>query len=174
MKHRSAIEKVSEPAIVQLLPDDRFFQRMADLRELIARRAYELFSESGFTHGHDLEHWLQAEAQLLTPAPVEIVESQDAITVKTALPGCAAKDIEIHVEPQRLFISAHQLEESKEKKRNSIASEQRLQRIFRSLDLPTQIDPEKVKATFSNGELQIELPKAKPEQNLAAATDVAA
>jgi len=113
MKHRSAIEKVSEPAIVQLLPDDRFFQRMADLRELIARRAYELFSESGFTHGHDLEHWLQAESQLLTPAPVEIVESQDAITVKTALPGCAAKDIEIHVEPQRLFISAHQLEESR-------------------------------------------------------------
>src|ERR1039457_2473289 len=105
MRHESAIEKAPAPAIIQLLPDDRFLQRMADLRELIARRAYELFAEGGFEHGHDLEDWLRAESQLLTLAPAEIFESQEAITVKTALPGYGAQDIEIHVEPQRLFIS---------------------------------------------------------------------
>jgi hypothetical protein len=31
----------------------------------IARRAYALFEQSGCIPGHDMEHWLQAEAQLL-------------------------------------------------------------------------------------------------------------
>lgn len=161
MKHESALEKARVPVIVQLLSDDRFLQRMADLRELIAQRAYELFAESGFTNGHDLEDWLRAEAQFLTVAPVEIVESAETLTVKTALPGWNARDIEIHVEPQRLFISAQTQENSTEKKGDSISSEQRLERMFRSLDLPVQIDPKKVKATFSSGELKVELPKAK-------------
>ena len=30
----------------------------------IAERAYNLFSASGYIPGHDLEHWLQAEAQI--------------------------------------------------------------------------------------------------------------
>jgi hypothetical protein len=30
----------------------------------IARRSYELFLASGGTHGHDVEHWLQAERDL--------------------------------------------------------------------------------------------------------------
>ena len=30
----------------------------------IAGRAYDLFSASGHIPGHDVEHWLQAEAQL--------------------------------------------------------------------------------------------------------------
>jgi HSP20 family molecular chaperone IbpA len=176
MKHVSvsAIEKARTPAIVPLLPDDRFLQRTADLRKLIAGRAYELFVEGGFTHGHDLEDWLRAESQLLTNTPMEIFESQEAITIKTALPGWSAQDIEIHVEQQRFSISGQQLEESEHKKGKSIRSEQRWKRIFRSLNLPAQIDPEKVRATFSNGELQVELPKVKAEQKVDATTNAAA
>lgn len=32
---------------------------------MIAVRAYELFLESGAVHGHDVEHWLRAERELL-------------------------------------------------------------------------------------------------------------
>jgi hypothetical protein len=34
-------------------------------REDIARRAYELFEQSGGVHGRDIQHWLDAERQLL-------------------------------------------------------------------------------------------------------------
>ncbi len=37
-------------------------------REAIAARAYELFERDGRSHGHDLDHWLEAERQLV-PAP---------------------------------------------------------------------------------------------------------
>lgn len=32
--------------------------------EDIARRAYEIFMARGAAHGHDVEHWLQAEREL--------------------------------------------------------------------------------------------------------------
>ena len=36
----------------------------AERRAHIAQRAYELFEERGFAHGHDVEDWLQAEREL--------------------------------------------------------------------------------------------------------------
>ena len=36
--------------------------------EAIARRAYEIYVERGQPHGHDLEHWLAAERELLDRA----------------------------------------------------------------------------------------------------------
>jgi hypothetical protein len=35
-----------------------------DLREQISRRAYELYERRGREHGHEVEDWLQAEAEL--------------------------------------------------------------------------------------------------------------
>lgn len=33
--------------------------------EYIRLRAYQLWEERGCEHGHDLEHWLQAEVEIL-------------------------------------------------------------------------------------------------------------
>jgi hypothetical protein len=37
----------------------------APSRHQIAQLAYRYFEESGFAHGHALEHWLRAEAELI-------------------------------------------------------------------------------------------------------------
>jgi len=34
------------------------------VEELIRRRAFELFQESGAQHGRDQEHWFRAEAEI--------------------------------------------------------------------------------------------------------------
>lgn len=36
----------------------------SDLRELIARRAYEIYEERGGSHGDDINDWLRAEAEV--------------------------------------------------------------------------------------------------------------
>ena len=36
-------------------------------RDQIAQRAYELFTARGYQHGHDVEDWLRAEAELTQP-----------------------------------------------------------------------------------------------------------
>jgi hypothetical protein len=35
-----------------------------DLPERIRRRTYELWKQGGCEHGHDAEHWLQAEREV--------------------------------------------------------------------------------------------------------------
>jgi hypothetical protein len=35
-----------------------------DLREMIARRAYEIYEERGGRHGDDINDWLRAEAEV--------------------------------------------------------------------------------------------------------------
>lgn len=173
---RARVEVTAAPAIIQLLPEDRFSQIMADVHELIARRAYELFVERGFKHGHDVEDWLRAESQLLRVSPIAVSETAETITVKTALPGYRAEDLEIHVEPRRVFITGNPVTENPgsevEKKKGTDSSRERLNRIFRSIDLPAQIDPEKVTATFSSGELEILLSK-KAAAEVVAKTAVA-
>jgi hypothetical protein len=35
-----------------------------EVKARIQQRAYRLFEAGGFEHGHDLEHWLEAERQI--------------------------------------------------------------------------------------------------------------
>jgi HSP20 family protein len=163
MKRDNATPITEKPAIFSLFPESAFLKTIADVRELIANRAYELFSARGFVHGHDVDDWFQAESELVTSIPVGLLETPDALKVNTVLPGYRAKDIQIHVEPQRLFISGQRDK-----------TEQQSEQIFRSIDLPARIDPKRVKATFRNGELEIELPKAGEAKKVAVAAKVAA
>ena len=46
--------------------------------EIISLRAYQLFEKRGRVHGHDLEDWLQAEAEIFggKPAASEVKEAK--------------------------------------------------------------------------------------------------
>jgi HSP20 family molecular chaperone IbpA len=66
------------------------------------------------------------------------------MTVRAAPPGYSAKDIEIHVEPQRAFTIGQPQEKSKKKNGKINDSEQRSNRICRSIDLLAQIDAERL------------------------------
>ncbi len=48
--------RVSTPAQAPLAP--------APMADEIARRAYEIYEQSGFRQGQDLDHWLIAEREL--------------------------------------------------------------------------------------------------------------
>jgi len=172
MKHRLA-ETTESPVIFKLLPEDHFFQVVSDIHRLIARRAYLLFSARGFTDGHDLDDWLQAESEILELAPWKVSETEDAIIATAKLPDYPAKDIEIHVDPQRLFVSGQREETTDSKKKKASHSEQCSNLLFCALDLPAVIDPDKVSATLSNGQLRIELPKHKTAEEIPIAAKAA-
>jgi hypothetical protein len=46
--------------------------------ELVRIRAYRLYEERGCEHGHDLEDWLQAEAEIFGKKPAAAAEAEDA------------------------------------------------------------------------------------------------
>jgi len=156
MKHDTSTEVTIAP---KALPESSFLSKMAEIENTVARRAYELFASSGFTQGHALEDWLFAESELLGRMPIEVKENPKEVTVKAGLPGFTEKDIEIHVEPRRLFISGVREEKSQDKKKGETFYSERSDQVFRTIDLPADVDPDKVNATLSNGELEITLPK---------------
>ena len=44
---------------------DELNQQASELEEAVRRRAYERYEERGRIDGHELEDWLEAEAQVL-------------------------------------------------------------------------------------------------------------
>jgi len=164
MKPDTATELTITP---KPLPENLFLRKMDEIENRIARRAYELFASSGFTDGHDIEDWLLAESELFGRMPVEVTENDKDVTVKAGLPGFTEKDIEIRVEPRRLFISGERQEKSENKKRGEMVYSERSDQVFRTINLPAEVDSNKVKATLSKGELEITLPKREIGKKIA-------
>ena len=57
-------QKTSAPKISRARKTDTVTTTGLVTREQIAQRAYERFAARGFQHGHDVEDWLGAEAEL--------------------------------------------------------------------------------------------------------------
>lgn len=146
-----------EPA--GLVPGDAFYELSQRFRDLISRRAYELFELRGSADGYDREDWLQAETEILQSVPVEVTESESAVTVSAEVPGFTEKDLEVRVAPRAVCISGARQEVSREKDESGSPVEQRSSQIFRALELPCEIDPSRVGAIVSNGILELSLLK---------------
>lgn len=153
--------------------ENSFLSSMDEIESKIARRAYELFASSGFTNGHDLEDWLLAESELFGRTPVELTETEKELTINAGLPGFTEKDIEIRLEPRRLFINANRQEKSESKKKGETVYSECSNQLFRTIELPTDVDPERVKATLSKGELEITLPKKESGKKISIEEKVA-
>ena len=52
--------------------------------ETIGARAYQLFEQHGYEHGHDLDDWLQAEAELVGKKPERASEDGGGILRRVA------------------------------------------------------------------------------------------
>ena len=90
---------------------------------------------------------------------VDVVESDNEITVTADLPGMEEKDIELQVEGNALLIRGEREEHTEEKDRNVYRSERRYGSFRRSVTLPTEVDSEKAEAVYKNGVLTVKLPK---------------
>lgn len=134
---------------------------VSELYNQVARRAYELFRQRGYSHGYHADDWFQAESELLQPAPIHIEEEDDKFIVRAEVPGFRPNQIDVRVEPTRLLISGNAEEQERQRTRgNTIYSESRRAQLFRVVNLPAEINSEKAQASLADGILQIVLPKA--------------
>lgn len=115
----------------------------------------------------------QRAAQRWVPA-MDLVEADDAFVLRADLPGVSQEDVSIEVDDQLLTVAG-------ERKSDHQAREDgfyRLERAFggfsRSLTLPKGVDAAAVTASFSQGVLEVRIPKpaeAKPRRIRIEATD---
>src|SRR5437660_10447033 len=105
MEDQTATELVQTPQTPEGFVGDPTFKRTQEINDLIARRAYELFEARGFAHGHDLEDWLHAEAELVLNVPVDITETETEVTIHAEVPGFSEKDLGVQAAPRCLGIT---------------------------------------------------------------------
>jgi HSP20 family protein len=147
-------------AITGPAESQRLLDQMERVYDAVARRAFEIFDGNGRTNGRDLGDWLQAESEILHPMHLELFETDDALTVKAEVPGFTAKELDVQAEGNRLTISGRHESKEERSKGKTIYSEQCAKEVFRSIALPSVVDPSKVNATLKDGVLTVELPRA--------------
>src|SRR5207244_1130042 len=109
--------------------------------------------------GRELDDWLRAESELLHPMHLELMESDNHVTVRAEVPGFSAKELEINVEPRRLTISGKRETKDEAKKGNTVYSELCAGEILRVVDRPTDVGISNAAATLKDGILNIKMTK---------------
>lgn len=131
------------------------FEILSDLQDDFGR----LFSPSIRGNTADL-------GRALVPS-LEIHEDENQYTLGIDVPGIDRKNIDISVTGNTLTLKGERNEESKKKEKGYFYTERRYGSFQRSVQLPSEVDSEKIVANYKDGVLEVVIPKsekAKPKQ----------
>lgn len=92
---------------------------------------------------------------------VDMYETDDAVVVKSTVPGIKPEDLDISITGDTLTIKGETKAEKEVKGENYIRRERRYGSFSRSLTIPVLIVSDKAEAEFENGVLTLTLPKAE-------------
>jgi len=155
-----AVEKCRESGTFP----ETLYEKMNALTEDIRRRAFNLFERRGGTIGRDLDDWLEAEREVVWSPASELIENKNDFRARLALPGFDPKDLEVTATPNALVVRAESAHTHEGKEGEVCFCEFSEQKIFRRLDLPSEIDVDRVTASLDKGILEISAPKAASKQ----------
>lgn len=133
------------------------YREVATLQDRLSR------AFGGYAHGgreRDDELSLAAWAP-----PVDIAEEKDRILITAELPGFKENEIDIQTENGMLTLRGERRFEKEAEGKNYHRVERSYGQFVRTFSLPNNVDRERIKATFRDGLLEIDLPKredAKP------------
>jgi HSP20 family protein len=98
---------------------------------------------------------------------VDVYETADDIRVKAELPGLKKEDIDLTVQGETLILRGERKQEHTEEKDNYHRIERSYGQFHRTVSLPSPVNAAAVNASYTNGILEVVLPKreeAKPRQ----------
>jgi HSP20 family protein len=140
---------------------DKHLKRWDPFRELVSLREDmdRLFSTFFGRHPEEMEGFW-------SPV-VDIEESNDNFLVKVEVPGLKKDDIKIAVRGNMLTVSGERKQETETKNKTFHRIERSYGKFSRTISLPSDVEPDKVKASYKDGILTITLPKpesTKPKE----------
>ncbi len=98
---------------------------------------------------------------------LEFKEDENQFLVHLDIPGMERKDLDISVSGNTLSVKGERKTEEHKKEKGYFYSERHYGSFQRSVELPAEVDTDKVAASYKDGVLELVLPKsekAKPKQ----------
>ena len=92
---------------------------------------------------------------------LDVHDDKDSLSVQVELPGVKKDEIDIALHDGVLTVSGERKIERERKEGETFRSERYFGKFQRSVTLPTAVDAGKVKASYKDGILTIDLPKAE-------------
>jgi HSP20 family protein len=100
------------------------------------------------------------EGQPQMQIKMDVKEDDSAYTVHADIPGVKKEDIQVSIEGNQISISAETKMEKEEKKGEKVLrSERYIGKVARSFTLAHEVDEAKSEAKYSDGVLELTLPK---------------
>jgi HSP20 family protein len=130
------------------------FDRLASFRDEI-NRLFDVSapSDSGFFSGWN--------------PTLDVYDEKERFLVSIELPGMKKEEINLSFQDGVLTVSGERKHEREGQEGETFRSERYFGKFQRSVNLPASVDAAKISATYKDGVLQIDLPKAeeaKPKQ----------
>jgi HSP20 family protein len=94
--------------------------------------------------------------------PMDLVEVEDHFVLKADLPGLTEGDVNIEVQDGTLTISGERKAEHEQREKGWYRIERSFGSFSRSLTLPDGVDADRIEASFTDGVLEVHIPK--PEE----------
>jgi len=132
------------------------FRNVAALQDRINR----IFDES-FTRTDDVDDDISMCAWKPT---VDIYETDEAIILKAELPGIKKEDVSVEINDNVLTLKGERVEDKEIKEGNYFRKERCFGTFSRAFNLQYRVQPDKIKAKFKDGVLEIEIPKPEKEK----------
>jgi HSP20 family protein len=163
---KTALESKEQTIPVSTEIEESIFEQFKETVQSIAHRAFELFEKRGRQFGYEVEDWLRAESEFFKRVPLEVRDADGNLEIRAEVPGFKPDELKVYVEPHKLTISGETELKTENKDENTLYSEWRAQKIFRSFDLPLEVKTADAKATLKDGVLMLTMPKAEAAEPL--------
>lgn len=92
---------------------------------------------------------------------IEIYEEKDEVVVKAEIPGLKREDLEIDVSGNLLTIKGEKKQTEEVKEKGYYYSERSYGSFTRTVEIPKEIQPDKGRAGFKDGVLEVRFPKTE-------------
>lgn len=122
------------------------------------------FNEPGWPAVHWPAFRFGGGAEAAWKPEIDVFERDNRLVTKIDLPGLKKEDIKVEVTDGHLAISGERKREEEEKGEEFYRCEREYGTFYRAVPLPEGVKLEDVKATFTDGVLEVSVPlPAKPE-----------
>ncbi|MBN1189118.1 MAG: Hsp20/alpha crystallin family protein [Dehalococcoidales bacterium] len=139
-------------------------QRWEPMREMMTlRNAMDRLFDDSFVRPARVWAGFDGEGVI----PVDITQNDNDVVVKASMPGFKPEEVDIQITGDTLTIRGEHKETKEVKEDNYLCREINYGTVSRAITIPVDVKSDKAEATFENGVLHLNLPKAeevKPKQ----------
>lgn len=147
-------------------------QRVADGWRRLVRAVSGNHPHTEGTHATTAMRPMSPPERLLGLPATEVFDGDDAVIVRIEAPGMDRHDFVVDLQGEHLRVRGEKRSQSTHKHGQYRVSECVYGSFDRLIPLPDVVDPERVKANYHQGVLEIELPKSEQEKRKPIRVDV--